>query len=71
MNTLTLATNNPFTSAAIPPRPFLFQSTPAATRTTGKDAGIKNFAQSTLPTLQEHLKLAEQITPKQETRAAK
>ncbi len=39
--------------------------------TTGKDAGIKNFAQSTLPTLREHLKLAEQITPKESMRAAK
>lgn len=32
----------------------------------GKDSGIKNFAQNTLPTLQEHLKLAERITPKRE-----
>ena len=39
--------------------------------TAGKDPGIKNFAQSTLPTLQEHLKLAEQITPKQSMRASK
>jgi putative membrane protein len=39
--------------------------------TTGKDSGIKDFAQSTLPTLQEHLKMAEQITPKQDTRASK
>src|SRR5438067_2872325 len=37
----------------------------------GKDPAIKNFAQSTLPTLQEHLKLAEQITPKEDTRASK
>jgi putative membrane protein len=36
----------------------------------GKNADIKNFASSTLPVLQEHLKLAEQITPK-ETRASK
>jgi len=38
---------------------------------TGKDSGIKNFAQSTLPTLQEHLKLAQQIAPKESMRAAK
>ena len=37
--------------------------------TNGKDSGIKNFAQSTLPTLQEHLKMAEEITPN--TRASK
>jgi putative membrane protein len=31
---------------------------------TGKDSGIKNFASETLPTLQDHLKDAETITPK-------
>lgn len=39
--------------------------------TAGKDSGIKNFAQSALPTLKEHLKLAEQLTPKEHMRASK
>lgn len=37
----------------------------------GKDPEVKNFAQSTLPTLEEHLKLAQQITPQESTRASK
>lgn len=32
----------------------------------GKDPAVKSFAESTLPTLREHLKLAEKIAPSQE-----
>ena len=52
------------------PTPVLAEVTSKVVRS-GKDPAIKNFAQSTLPTLQEHLKLAEQITPKEDTRASK
>jgi putative membrane protein len=37
----------------------------------GKDPAVKSFAQSTLPILQEHLRLAEQIAPKENTQASK
>lgn len=36
-----------------------------------KDPAVKSFAEQTLPTLREHLKLAEQIAPTQKTASAK
>jgi len=35
-----------------------------------KDPDVKNFASQTLPTLQEHLKQAQSVTPQQTTRSA-
>jgi putative membrane protein len=37
----------------------------------GKDPAVKSFAESTLPTLREHLKLAEKIAPTQQKSSAK
>jgi putative membrane protein len=37
----------------------------------GQDPAVKNFAQQTLPTLEEHLKLAKQINTKENQRASK